>query len=114
MGSAVSGERPWRRSRIVVPVVSPAAGADWSFPVPAGHVYRLLAVRALFTASAVAANRVPVLTLGDEGQAIVSISVAANITANQAITLSWGHVAAALAVRVTQTLPLPDLTHETG
>jgi hypothetical protein len=114
MPGAISEERPWRRSRIVVPVAQPAVATDWSVPVPAGHVWHLLAVQALLTADANAANRVPVLQLSDEGLVVVSIPVAANITANQAITVCWALGSTSLAFGSNQALPLPSVDLEPG
>lgn len=65
MGRAISGEGAWRRSRIVVGVPQPAAGADWSVPVPAGHLWNVLSILATLTTSAVVATRIPRLIFGD-------------------------------------------------
>lgn len=114
MGEFVSGESVWRRTRRVQPVAQPAAGADWSVTVPAGVLWELLAVRGLFTASAAVANRVPVLGFGSEGVTAAQVPVAANITAGQAITVTWAQVGAALAFGLFQIVPLPRVILEPG
>lgn len=65
MAGRISGEGTWRRTRIVVPVTAPAAGADWSIAVPAGHLWHILAVLATLTTSGVAATRIARLIMGD-------------------------------------------------
>lgn len=52
-----------------LPVVAPAAGADWAQVVPADEIWELLAVRFQLTTSAVVANRAAVLRVLDAGGA---------------------------------------------
>lgn len=114
MPANISGERPYRRSRIVQVVATPAAGADWSQAVPAGHVWRVLAARALLTADANVANRIPVLTLADEGVEVAAVPAVANITAGQAITITWAPGLYPAAFGTNQGLPLPLVDLEPG
>lgn len=65
MTRGYSGESPYRRSRIVVPVASPAAGADWTVAVPAGHLWEPVAVSATLVTSAAVATRVARLLFSD-------------------------------------------------
>lgn len=48
-----------RGERRPMAVAPPAAGADWNVQVPGGRMWRLFAMNASFTASAVVANRFP-------------------------------------------------------
>ena len=65
MGGRISGEALWRRVRRLVPVTSPAAGADWLTTVPAGHVYDLVSVQEQLVTSAVAGTRNARLQVND-------------------------------------------------
>ncbi|HTX52520.1 MAG TPA: hypothetical protein VMD08_03880 [Candidatus Baltobacteraceae bacterium] len=73
MGGEISGETPWRRSRQTLRPVSPAAGADWSVTVPAGHIYRLRSVLATLVTSAAVATRIARLTLNDGNGVFVDV-----------------------------------------
>ncbi len=110
MVQAFSNEAPWRRSRIVVPVANPAAGADWSFTVPAGHVYRLVSVFAQLVTSAVVANRQALLTVTDGTGTFLRLPAAAVQAASGTVTYSWmaGGVAY-LSLPASQAAFLPDL-----
>lgn len=55
---------------MLVNVTTPAAGAEWSYAIPAGA--RLLAVTFRFVTSATVANRFPVLIL-DDGASVPNI-----------------------------------------
>lgn len=65
MPEDISGQTPWRRSRLVLRPAAPAAGADWSLTVPAGHQYRIRSVHWVLATSAAVANRVADLVIGD-------------------------------------------------
>ncbi len=69
-------------------VANPAAGADFTITAPGHGTLRVTGLRALFTASAAVANRIPslIVSTGD-GDVIVSPSGAA-ITAGLAVSLS--------------------------
>lgn len=71
-------------------VPNPAANANVVFPVPGHRAWLLCAVSAKLTASAVAGNRVPLLTLGNaQGSILAQIGSPTAITANLAPTVSW-------------------------
>lgn len=89
MGHGISGESTWRRSRIVVPVASPAAGSDWSLVVPSGHVYRLLAVAAQLVTSAVVATRSVRLNVSDGVRTFLSVPPGATQAASLTRLYSW-------------------------
>lgn len=89
MGGRYSGESAWRRSRIVLPVASPAAGADWSLVVPAGHLYQLHSVFAILTTSAVVANRLPRLAVSDGVASFLELPAAAVQAASAVVRYSW-------------------------
>lgn len=68
---------------------NPAAGVDWSETVPTNAVWRLISIRALLTASAVVANRRPVLRLDDGATQFFTVQGAADQTASQAVGWNW-------------------------
>jgi len=55
----------WQRYRSVLTVAAPAAGADWSLTVPAGHIYEVLSIQASLVTSAAVATRQVSLTLSN-------------------------------------------------
>ena len=87
MGRYISGERPTRRVRVVAAAATPAAGADWSLTVPAGHLYELLSVYASLVTDANVATRSVSLVLTD-GQATYLVLAAPG---TQAASLTWGY-----------------------
>jgi hypothetical protein len=89
MGADISAEAAWRRSRIVVPVASPAAGADWRLTVPAGHVYRVASVAAQFVTSATVATRVPFLTFSDGNATFLQVPPFASQAASLTRQYAW-------------------------
>lgn len=109
MPQGVSGESAWRRSRTVVSVASPAAGADWSTTIPAGHLYQLLAIRAILTTSAAVANRAARLILGDGTSTYASIPAPAVQAASLAVSYTWAAGAPGVSVDLAQLGYLPDL-----
>lgn len=94
----------------VINAPSPAAGANFSFRVPGGKAWQLLAVRATFAASAQAANRDVVLTLNDgTGLTSVTVPTVAAITAGLTRNITWANVGVNLTGTTTAiTLPLPS------
>lgn len=73
----------------VRPIASPPAGTDFAIPVPSGEVWRLHAVRATLTTSAVAATRLPHLTIDDQ-TSIAAQYVAGAGTATGLVTVyNW-------------------------
>lgn len=98
----------WRRT---YDVAAPGAGLDVSFPVPQHRVWQLLGVTVKLTASAVAGNRVPTLTLTDVGGIpLVRIPSPTAITATLAPIVSWtpGLGAAVVVPAVSAALTLPE------
>lgn len=65
MQAQLSGQRAWRRSYRTVTVPSPAAGADWSYAIPAGEYWDLISVYAQLVTSVTVASRYPSLIVGD-------------------------------------------------
>lgn len=114
MGGFTSGEATWRRSRLAIPVPTPGAGAEWSLVVPAGYVWRVLAVAGTLTTSATVATREARLTLADATGVVLSLGVAATQAAGLATRYAWtaggGYAAGSSAGG---TLP-PDLSLEAG
>lgn len=72
-----------------IPVASPVAGADWSFPVPGGAIWYPLSVVATIVTSAVVANRNIALTYSDESGAYVRIVTSATVPASTTSRQSW-------------------------
>jgi hypothetical protein len=72
-------------------VASPAAGADWSIPVPAGAYWEPLAIVATLTTSAVVANRGPRVIANDGGIAFASLPSPVSATASAAWRFTWAH-----------------------
>lgn len=89
MGARLSGEAAWRRSRIVVPVVSPAAGVDWTFQVPAGHIYQLVSIYAQLVTSAVVATRIARLAFGDGVRTYLDVPPFATQVASLTRRYAW-------------------------
>jgi len=73
-----------------IAITNPAAGADWSVTVPTGARWELVSASMLYTASAVAANRQPRLTVDDGTNIVFEGPSVAAITAGLAIRESWG------------------------
>lgn len=111
MGSRISGEALWRRSRIVQGVSNPAPGADWSQAVPASHLWRLWGVTAILTTSAVVANRQVRLVLGDGTNTWATLTAPAVQAANAAHVYTWliGATPIALGLQQLQALPPIEL-----
>lgn len=109
MGDRLSGVAPWRRSRIVVPVTTPAAGSDWSVTVPAGHIYRVRSVYATLLTAVAVANRDAMLNVGDGVRTFVSIPPVAVQAASLTYTYAWFPHAGALNVGNGQAVPIPEL-----
>lgn len=105
----VSGESSWRRSRIVSGVATPAAGADWSTSVPAGHLWQLLGVTATLVTSAAVANRAVALVLGDGSNPFLTIPAPAVQAASLTGVYSWAGEGGGYALGVRQLGPLPPL-----
>lgn len=88
---------------------NPAAGADWTYTVPAGFTQVLVSVRAVLTTSAVVANRVPVLRITiPTGQIVADIAAIAAQTASTTITYVWMAGAPANNTNNVQQMSLPQ------
>lgn len=105
----ISGEAPWRRSRIVQGVAAPAAGADWSQTIPAGHLWRPFSVTAQLLTSAAVANRQAVLVLGDGTNTFAFLSAPAVQAASTTVVYTWADISTVLALGARQLAPLSDI-----
>jgi hypothetical protein len=114
MGERISGEAPWRRSRIVVRGSAPAAGADWSFLVPAGHVYRVVSLYARLVTDATVANRAVSLLASDGVATFLVIPPAAVQAASLTYDYAWWEHAPGALVGTGQGIPLVPLVLEAG
>lgn len=97
MPAGISAESTWRRSRIVVPVTSPAAGVDWQVGPPSGHVWRVLAIGATLLTSAAAATRSARLSFTNGDVPFLDIVASATHIASLTRRYVWLPVGAAYA-----------------
>jgi hypothetical protein len=86
---------------------TPAAGAEISETVPTGARWELLAFEATFVTSAVAANRVPQLTIDDGTTVVFRLGAALNQAASLTQRRSWFQGAPAPYLDNASNLPLP-------
>lgn len=110
----ISGEDRWRRSRIVVSVPSPAAGADWSLAVPGGHTYQILTIAATLTTSAAVATRASRLLFGDGTASFLDLPASATQVASLARKYAWWPTAEPVAVGNAIEAAIPPLTLPAG
>lgn len=110
----VSGESVWRRSRITVAIPSPAAGADWSFAIPSGHVYRLLSVYAQLVTSAAVATRVARLAFTDGDRTFLDVPPFATQAASLTRRYAWAVSPAATAQGTGILSSLPEVELQAG
>lgn len=71
-----------------VPIASPAVGTDWRHICPGQGIQRIVAIRALFTAAAVAVTRLPALVLSDGSDDYASVPANAGVTTGLATLFS--------------------------
>lgn len=111
MPQDLSGQAPWRRSRVVQLVPAPAAGADWTLTVPAGHLFRLRSILATLTTSAAVANRVARLQFGNGDATFLDLPPAAVQAASLGIRYAWvpGPQAIVVGTGALQFMPAMDL-----
>lgn len=110
----ISGEAPWRRSRVVQGVPSPAAGADWSTAVPAGHLWQPFSVTAQLLTSAAVANRQAVLVLGDGTNVYAYLTAPAVQAAGATVIYTWCDVDTFVALGARQVAALPAVAIPPG
>ena len=60
-------------SLLSVQIANPAAGAEWTFTVPAGFVYELISVHWVLATSAVVLNRVSGVVVKDTGANVLGV-----------------------------------------
>lgn len=99
---------------MVVSATTPAAGADWSLTVPAGHLYELLTVWAKLTTDANAANRSVVLGVSDGDATFLQLPPPALQTASLAYDYAWAQHGADHGGAPGQAIGLPRLVLEPG
>lgn len=111
MQGRISGEAPWRRSRIVQGVSNPAAGADWSQSVPGSHLWTVRAVTATLATSAVVANRQARLILGDGTNTFATLTAPAVQAASLTHVYTWaiGVTPVALGLQQLSAMAILDL-----
>lgn len=101
-----ANEVPYLR---LVTVTQPAAGADWRHTAPGQGIQRVVAARALLTASAAAANRLVSLVLSDGTDDYAIAPTTTAITATLAVPVStFPGAQAGGAVTTALTAPSPS------
>lgn len=96
----------------IVTVAQPAAGAGWAVTVPGGRQWRIQGATAQLVTDAVAANRLPIVTLSDQTTTWWRVGVDVNIPASTTQLLSLGagpQVGGSEVAGFPITLPLPDM-----
>lgn len=114
MGGRISGETPFRRSRRTIQVAQPAAGQEWSLTVPAGHVYRLEAVRFQYVADANVASRYVRLPITDGNAEVARALLGTDIAATDDVTVSYWREAQPFTSFADVTAPLPTMDLQAG
>jgi hypothetical protein len=114
VGTPVSGESAWRRSRVVVRIDPPGAGADWSLTVPAGHIYQLLALHARLVTSAAVATRIARLAFGDGVSPIADLPPQASQAASLTYSYAWLPSPSGILTGTFMLSVLPDLELQAG
>lgn len=75
---------------ISVDVANPAAGADWSYTLPANFAYKLQSVFATITTSGVSGTRIPRLSISDgAGNLLARIQVAGGTAGSLTHNYVW-------------------------
>lgn len=110
----VSGEDRWRRSRIVVSVPQPAAGADWSVTVPGGHTWAPVTIAGQLLTSAAVATRAVRLTFGDGNAPFVDLPSAATQAASLTRKYSYWPTAEPVATAGDIETAIPPLVLPAG
>lgn len=105
-----SGERPYRRSRVVIRPAAPAAGSDWSLTVPAGHLYHIVSVYASLVTSIAAATRVPNIVIGDGVGEFLRLPPFTSQLASLTRNYAWFAEAAGDTTGLGIATPIPELT----
>lgn len=100
-----------------ITVQSPAAGADWSFTLPSGAWWRLIAARFQLATSAVVATRVASLEFQDpDGNPWLTLGPGQSQVAS--LTESYNYAIGLAGVGVAglgpNTIPLPNMLWENG
>jgi hypothetical protein len=91
-----------------VTISQPAAGSDWSVSVPVNARWRLRAWGAIFTTSAVVANRIVGATISGSAGNFWRASAVANAVASNPYRVTAGGIVAYVGLdTLTLTLPLP-------
>lgn len=73
----------------VLPVPTPAPGAQFVFTLPGDRIYRLRGVSALLTTSAAVGNRLPGITLDDQASVVAGAASNAVTAASLAVRYLW-------------------------
>ena len=114
MGGRISGEAPFRRSRVPQLGATPAAGAAPTITVPAGHVWRVLSGTVTLVTSATVANRLVRLRWTD-GNTLLGYAVAPAVqAASLTNTYGFAEFGPQQAVGTRQNISLPEIVLPAG
>ena len=114
MGGRISGEAPFRRSRVPQLGETPAAGAAPSITVPAGHVWRVLSGVVTLVTSATVANRLVRLRWTD-GNTLLGYAVAPAVqAAGLSNTYGFAEFGPQQSVGTRQNISLPEIVLPAG
>lgn len=109
MGGPFSGETIWRRSRRIVTLAAPAAGADWQTIVPGGHIYVVRGVLVSLVTAVAAANRLPRLLYSDGTTTFLDIAAASTQAASLTQGYTWWSDSHTYAVGQRDVMQIPEV-----
>lgn len=114
MAPRISGEAPFRRSRVAQFGTDPAAGALPSITVPAGHVWRVVSGYLQLVTSIAVANRLVRLQWTD-GNAVLGYAVAPAVqAASLTNTYAFAEFGPQQSTGTRQNIALPELVLPPG
>lgn len=108
---------PFAGVRRVIDLPAPAAGAEITFTVPGGGLYRVIAARFALVTSATVATRTPRLTLSPGGGPVMRVGTTGSAVAATTTDLNilpGASPPAPVAASLTLAFPLPDEVLESG
>lgn len=114
MGGRLSGVRTRVRTRRVIPVTAPAAGADWAITVPGGHAYTVLSASGILTTAVGSTGDIPALQYTAEGLLVGRWSLLLALAASIAHRVTWSEHGVTGAMFDTEVASIPTLTLPAG
>ena len=114
MGGAISGQTDTRRVRRTIEVAAPAVATDWTVPVPAGKVWRLVSAYASLVTDANAADRAATLTVTRGTRTFLAVAALAVQAASLTYQYTWSEHGPDHALGAVQDMALPGLILQPG